>query len=183
MKKINIILIALIVFVVIIAGIFLYKNKKLDKQAAVLQQKTLPTSAKYAKGSVAFFYPADWAVNDIPATEGMISVQVSDPKDVIVFVASSGRSYSDPKVNGELKYNKDITFNNVAGKERLWEDAKSQAVIFRADNFRFQDRYYRFEMFSVLSRKVKAEKVWREILASVKFAETAEEGIKANPTQ
>ncbi|MEK7098034.1 MAG: hypothetical protein AAB906_04255, partial [Patescibacteria group bacterium] len=102
--------------------------------------------------------------------------------DMIVFAASSNKSYSDPSVNGEPKYNKDITLNNIAGKERLWEDAQSQAVIFRADNFFFQNRHYRFEMFSVLSRKVKAEKVWRDILASVKFAETADEKIEAKPS-
>lgn len=122
-------------------------------------------------------------MNDIPAAEGMISAQVSDPKDMIVFVASSNRSYGDPKVNGEIKYNKDITLGGVAGKERLWEDMNSQAAIFRADNFRFQDRYYRFEMFSNLSRKVKAEKVWREILDSVRFAESNKEEIKAEPAK
>lgn len=185
MKKTNVFLVVIIVIaaVFIIAGIFLYKNKKLDKQAADLGQVKTKTEAKYAKGSVAFFYPADWQANDIPAAEGMISAQVSDPKEMIVFVASSNRAYGDPKVNGELKYDKEIALGGVKGKERLWEDAKTQVAVFRADGFRFQDRHYRFEMFSNLSRKVKAENVWRGILASVKFAETEQEKIDAKPAQ
>jgi len=183
MKKTNIVLAVLILIVVgaIVVGALLYRNARLSKQADDLGKIKTKTEAKYAKGSVAFFYPADWLVNDIPAAEGMISAQVSDPKDMIVFVASSNRAYGDPKVNGDLKYDKEITLAGAQGKERLWEDQKSQAVIFRADGFRFQDRYYRFEMFSNLSRKVKAENIWRDILASVKFSESEKEGIEAKP--
>lgn len=183
MKKINIVLVVLILIAVGVVGALFYKSAILNKKAADLGQIKTKTEAKYAKGSVTFFYPADWQANDIPAAEGMISVQVSDPKDMIVFVASSNRSYGDPAVNGDLKYDKEITLGGVKGKERLWEDAKTQIAVFRADGFRFQDRYYRFEMFSNLSRKVKAENVWRGILASTKFAETEQEKIEAKPTQ
>lgn len=183
MKKTNIVLAVLILIVIgaIAVGAFWYKNAKLNKQAEDLGKVKTKAEAKYTKGSVAFFYPADWQMSDIPAMEGMISAQVSDPKDMIVFVASSNRAYGDPKVNGDLKYDKEITLGGVAGKERLWEDAKTQSAIFRADGFRFQDRYYRFEMFSNLSRKVKAENVWRSILASVKFSESEKEAIEAKP--
>ena len=183
MKKTNIVLAVLILMAVgaIVVGALWYKNSRLSRQAVDLGQVKTKAEAKYAKGSVAFFYPADWLVNDIPAAEGMISAQVSDPKDMIVFVASSNRAYGDPKVNGDLEYDKEISLAGAQGKERLWEDQKSQTVIFRADGFRFQERYYRFEMFSNLSRKVKAENVWRGTLASVKFSESEKESIEAKP--
>src|SRR3972149_6110730 len=179
MKKTNIVLAVLILMAVgaIVVGALWYKNSRLSKRAADLGQVKTKAEAKYAKGSVAFFYPADWLVNDIPAAEGMISAQVSDPKDMIVFVASSNRAYGNPKGNGYLKDDKEVTLAGTHGKERLWEDQKSQAVIFRADGFRFQERYYRFEMFSNLSRKVKAEHVWPGILASVNFSVSETERI------
>lgn len=53
------IIIVIFILAVAVASIFLYKNKKLDKQAADLGQKKSVSEAKYAKGSVAFFYPAE----------------------------------------------------------------------------------------------------------------------------
>ena len=126
MKKTNIVLAVLILMAIgaIVIGALLYRNARLSKQADDLGKVKAKAEAKYAKGSVAFFYPADWLVNDIPAAEGMISAQVSDQKDMIVFVASSNRAYGDPKVNGDLKYDKEIALAGVAGKKSLWEDKK-----------------------------------------------------------
>lgn len=181
MKKTNIILIiliALILVFIVIGLIIAFRKPKVSEQARI----TIPPVKVFSKGQVSFSYPREWELKDIPTVEGLISVQVFDPKENVVFVASSNDKFSDSEVKGDLKYEKELMLDNVKGKERVWESKETQSVIYRADGFEFQKRHYRFEMFSSLSRKLLAEKVWRETLASVKFAESIKEGIKAEPT-
>ncbi len=160
----------------------LYLNKSVKPQAPTAQQApSAPAPRQYSKGNVSFSYPANWKTNDIPASPGLISVQVYDPDDFIVFVASSGTTLNDYKVNGELQYEKDAMIGGISGRERLWEDDKSKTAIFRADDFEFQKRFYRFEMFTSRSREVKAQKIWEDILASVKFTESKDDAIQATP--
>lgn len=182
MKKYNFIIIALIIAVIVVIGImviYAFRKPKVSEQARI----TIPSVKVFSKGQVSFSYPREWELKDIPTVEGLISVQVFDPKENVVFVASSNDKFSDSEVKGDLKYEKELTLDNVKGKERAWESKETQSVIYRAGGFEFQKRHYRFEMFSSLSRKLLAEQRWREILASVNFAESAAEGIKAEPTK
>ena len=180
MKKYNLIVVIAIIFVVIVilAGLIIaFRKPKVSEQARI----TVPPVKVFSKGQVSFSYPREWEIKDIPTIEGLISVQVFDPKENVVFVASSNNKFSDSEVKGDLRYEKELALGGVKGKERLWESKEMQSAIFRADNFEFQKRHYRFEIFSSLSRRLLAEQRWREILASVKFQESAEEGIKAEP--
>lgn len=182
MKKTNIILIAFIILILafIATGLIIaFRKPKINEQARI----TIPPVKVFNKGQVSFSYPREWELKDIPTAEGLISVQVFDPKENVVFVASSNDKFSDSEVKGDLKSEKEMTLAGVKGKERVWESKETQAVIYRADGFEFQKRHYRFEIFSPLSRKLLAEKFWRETLASVKFAESIKEGIKAEPAQ
>jgi|SRR3989344_1523765 len=139
--------------------------------------------AKYIKGNASFFYPALWQENDISAPPGLISVQVVDSKDGIVLVASSGEKLNDSKVNGVLVREESITVGGIVGKERRWENTESQTVVFRADDLQFEGKYYRFEMFGTLSRKVKMESEWENILKSVRFEKGAKEGVIVSPQE
>ena len=180
MKKTNIIIIAFIILILafIAAGLIVaFRKPKVSEQARI----TIPPVKVFSKGQVSFSYPREWEIKDIPTIEGLISVQVFDPKENVVFVASSNNKFSDSEVKGDLRYEKELALGGVQGKERLWESKEMQSAIFRADEFEFQKRHYRFEMFSALSRRLLAEQRWREILASVKFQESSEEGIKAEP--
>ena len=180
MKKTNIIIITLIIIILafIAAGLIIaFRKPKVSEQARI----TISPVKVFSKGQVSFSYPREWELKDMPTVEGLISVQVFDPKENVVFVVSSNDKFSDSEVKGDLKYEKELMLDNVEGKERAWESKETQSVIFRADGFEFQKRHYRFEMFSSLSRKLLAEKVWRETLASVKFQESTKEGIKAEP--
>ena len=138
--------------------------------------------AQYVKGNASFSYPATWHQNDIPTSPGFISVQLYDVGDGIVFVASSNEEESDPQVDGTVTRDAAIIVGGISGKERAWENEKTQAVVLRADQITFGGRAYRFEMFGQLSRKVLMEKYWRDIVSSVQFAEAQEEGIIAAPT-
>ena len=113
----------------------------------------------------------------------MISVQVVDSEDGIVLVASSAEKMSDSEVSGTLVREGNITVGGIAGKERRWENIKSQTVIFRADNLKFEGKQYRFELFGTLSRKVKMERAWDGIMKSVQFEKRSEEGITATPQE
>ncbi|MEK7519625.1 MAG: hypothetical protein AAB581_00045 [Patescibacteria group bacterium] len=178
-------LIILIVFLaaLVVAGVYaiVALNRKASVPPSALQHPGVAQQAKYAKGSIGFFYPSAWITNDIPASGDLISVQLMSPEDTIVFVASSDMKLNDYKVDGTLTSEKEVTIGGVTGKERVWENGKSQTVVFRADNLKFQDRFFRLELFTVQSRKVKAERYWRDILTTVKFSETVQGTIEANP--
>lgn len=137
--------------------------------------------AQYTKGNASFLYPAAWKQNDIPTSPGFISVQVYDPAEGIVFVASSSEKEDDPRVDGALTKDADITTGGVLGKERIWENDKTLAVVMRADKIAFNGRHYRFEMFGHLSRKVLMQNYWKDIMSSVQFAESETEAIQAAP--
>lgn len=158
---------------------FLYR--KMAPSLPKAGEKAVVAQAKYSKGNTSFFYPALWRENDIPASSGFISVQVADPEDSIVVVASSGEKLNDYKVTGTLQREENITVGGVSGKERRWENEKSQAVVFRADDLKFEGKQYRFEMFGTLSRKVKMEHEWEGILKSVRFEKGNEKEITATP--
>ncbi|MCR4323160.1 MAG: hypothetical protein NUV61_03690 [Candidatus Azambacteria bacterium] len=164
-----------------VAVFFIYR--KAIPSVPKVGERVIVAQVKYSKGSASFFYPASWQQNDIPASAGFISVQVFDPKDNIVLVASSGTKSDDSKVNGTLVYEKDAVVSGVSGKDRRWEDVKSQVVVFRADNLKFEGKYYRFEMFGALSRKVKMQNEWEAILKSIQFEKGSEEGITATPQE
>lgn len=169
-----------ILFAAVCIGVFFF-YQKMTPSEMVKDEKIGTAQAKYSKGGAAFFYPASWEVNDIPASPGMISVQVIDPENGIVLVASSADTLNDSKVNGTMVREENITVGGVAGKERRWENMKSQTVIFRADNIAFEGKQYRFEMFGTLSRKVRMERAWDTIITSVRFEKGGEEGITATP--
>ena len=171
-----------ILFATVCVGVFLF-YQKITLPVPIGGEKIVTAQAKYIKGGAAFFYPASWQVNDIPASQGMISVQVVDPEDSIVLVASSAEKMSDSEVNGTLVREEDITVGGITGKERRWENMKSQTVIFRADNLKFEGKQYRFEMFGAFSRKVKMEREWDAIIKSVQFEKGSEEGIIASPQE
>ena len=135
-------------------------------QAPKAAENVVIAQAKYSKRNTSFFYPARWQENDIPALPGFISVQVVDLEDGIVLVASSGEKVNDFQVTGTLVRDESITVGGVVGKERRWENGESQAVVFRADDLKFEGKYYRFEMFGAMSRKVKMEREWESILKS-----------------
>ncbi|MBI5913309.1 hypothetical protein HY839_02610 [Candidatus Azambacteria bacterium] len=164
-----------------VAVFFLYRA--VVPTAPKAGEKVVVAQAKYIKGNASFFYPAQWHENDIPASPGMISVQVVDTEDSIVFVASSAEKLNDPKMSGTLVREESITVGGIFGKERRWENMESQTVVFRADDVRFERKYYRFEMFGTLSRKVKMESEWENILRSVQFEKGSEEGITATPQE
>lgn len=183
MKRSHLFLIALMLLVVVVAvvlvvGFLGLQSSRLKPPASL--DEAAPAKAKFVKGKTAFFYPADWQLKDVPLSGGLISVQVNDPDDFIVFIASSNTIAEKANVKGVLAYEKELALAGVKGKERLWEDAKADTVVFRADGFEFEKRFYRFELFTVASRKTKAERVWREILDSVQFI-SGEEGIEAIP--
>lgn len=169
-----------IAFIILLFAAVLYQNA--NKQEPQRQQKEIPPAPlAYSKGGVSFTYPGDWKTNDIPASTGMISVQLSDPKDFIVFVASSAKTFTDIKMKEKPQYQKDIELGGVKGTEQLWQDEKTQTVILRADHLEFQNRFYRFEMFTNRSRQVKADRIWKDVLASVKFATSTQDAIQALP--
>ncbi len=169
----------IIVIVILFAAHFIARRAEKPAPAAP-QEKPAPQKAEYRKGGAAFSYPALWQVNDIPAVGDFISVQAFDAKDNIVFVASSQKARNDPKA-GKPLYEKEITLDGVNGVERQWENEKSGMTVLRADNLHFAGRYYRFEMFAVISRKIKAERIWKDILDSVRFVRAENEGIEAAP--
>ncbi|MEK7488209.1 MAG: hypothetical protein AAB598_02705 [Patescibacteria group bacterium] len=183
-RKTLFILIALgaIFFTAVCIGVFFF-YQKMTPPAMIRGEKIVTAQAKYIKGGAAFFYPSAWQVNDIPASPGMISVQVVDSEDGIVLVASSAEKMSDSEVSGTLVREGNITVGGIAGKERRWENIKSQTVIFRADNLKFEGKQYRFELFGTLSRKVKMERAWDGIMKSVQFEKRSEEGITATPQE
>ena len=181
-RKTLFILIALgAILLVAVCGVVFFLIQKITPPAPTGGEKIVTAQAKYIKGGAAFFYPASWQVNDIPASPGMISVQVVDPEDSIVLVASSAEKMSDSEVNGTLVREEGITVGGIAGKERRWENMKSQTVIFRADDLKFEEKQYRFELFGAFSRKVKMERVWDAIIKSVQFEKGIKEGIIATP--
>jgi len=167
------------VLVILLFAAALYQS--VNKQVPQKQEKIPPAPLQYMKGDVSFMYPGDWNMDDIPATEGTISVRVMDPKDFIVFVASSHKTSTDIKMKEKPQYQKDIELGGVQGTERLWQDDEKQTVIFRADHLEFQKRFYRFEMFTNRGRQVKADRIWKDILASVKFATSTQDAIQAVP--
>src|SRR3989344_2977235 len=128
---------AFIGFVCIVFVAALYQSIGVKQQAPTVSSPVPPPPQQYSKGNVSFLYPANWKTNDIPASPGLISVQVYDPEDFIVLVASSGEKLNDYKVKGTLQYEKDAQLGGIAGKERAWRDEKSQTAIFRADHFMF----------------------------------------------
>lgn len=162
-----------------VAVFFLYL--KVAPMAPKVAEKVVIAQAKYIKGNASFFYPAEWQENDIPAPPGFISVQVVDQKDGIVLVASSGEKLNDSQVTGTLVRDESVTVGGVIGKERRWENTESQAVVFRADGLQFEGKYYRFEMFGVLNRKVKMQSAWEDMMKSVRFEKGIEGGITASP--
>lgn len=170
---------AFMVLVILLFAAALYQS--VNKQAPQKQENIPPAPLTYNKGDVSFTYPGDWKTNDIPASAGMISVQVSDPKDFIVFVASSAKTFTDIKMKGKPQYQKDTELDGVKGIERLWQDDKTQTAILRADHLEFQKRFYRFEMFTNRSRQVKADRIWKDVLASVQFATSTQDTIQAVP--
>ncbi|MEK7493575.1 MAG: hypothetical protein AAB630_00300 [Patescibacteria group bacterium] len=181
-RKTLFVLIALVAILFVAAcGAALFLYLKVVPMAPQVAEKVGIAQAKYIKGSTSFFYPALWQENDIPALPGLISVQVVDPKDGIVLVASSGEKLNDSQVTGTLVREENITVGGIVGKERRWENAESQAVVFRADDLQFEGKYYRFEMFGTLSRKVKMQSAWEDMLKSVRFEKGREEGITAKP--
>lgn len=167
------------VFIILLFVAVLYQGA--NKQAPQKQENIPPAPLIYSKGDVSFTYPGDWKTNDIPASAGMISVQLSDPKDFIVFVASSAKTFTDIKMKGKPQYRKNTELDGVKGTEQLWQDDKMQTAIFRADRLEFQKRFYRFEMFTNRSRQVKADRIWKDILTSVKFATSTQDAIQAVP--
>lgn len=173
--------VAVLFLAVCVAVFFLYRA--MPPLPPKTGERVIVAQAKYIKGNASFFYPAQWRENDIPASPGLISVQVVDEEDGIVFVASSAEKMSDSKVNGTLVRDESIAVGAVAGKERRWENMESQVVVFRADDLQFEGKQYRFEMFGMMSRKVKMEGYWQEMLGSVRFEKGDEEGIKASPQQ
>lgn len=181
MKRSHLFLIAGIVAVGVIALAVSFSARRAKKIAPFLpQEKAVPVKKEYRKGGAAFSYPAGWQVNDIPAAGDFISVQAFDAEDNIVFVASSQKARNDAKA-GKPLYEKEITLDGVKGILRQWENEKSGMVVWRADNLQFANRYYRFEMFAAVSRKVKAERAWQDILDSVRFMQTENENIEAKP--
>ncbi len=167
------------VFVILLFAVVLYQGMQRKEPQ---KQENIPIAPLiYNKGGVSFAYPGDWNIADIPASTDMISVQISDPHDFIVFVASSAKTYSDIKMKEKPQVQKDIELGGVKGTEKLWLDDKKQTVILRADHLEFQDRFYRFEMFTNRSRQVKAERVWKEIVDSIQFASSTKDTIQATP--
>lgn len=183
-RRTLLILIALaaILFIASCAAVF-FLYRAVTPLAPKGGEKAVIAQAKYIKGSTSFFYPALWQENDIPTSPGMISVQVVDPEDSIVLVVSSAEKLNDSTVNGALVREEDITVGGIAGKERRWENRESQTIVFRADDLQFEKKYYRFEMFGMLSRKVKMEREWDIIVKSVQFQKGSEEGITATPQE
>ena len=138
MKKTNIIIIALIILILaaIFAGLIIaFRKPKVSEQARI----TIPPVKVFSKGQVSFSYPREWELKDIPTVEGLISVQVFDPKENVVFAASSNDKFSDSEVKGDLKSEKEMTLAGIKGKERAWESKEMQSVIFRADGFEFKN--------------------------------------------
>lgn len=176
-KKLRIII--LIVAVMLLIGGIIVVVRYLRAPEGPREQ--IVARAQYAKGNASFLYPAVWRQNDIPTSPGFISVQLYDPENGVVFVASSNEKESDPLVDGTVTRDAGIVVGGISGKERAWENEKTQAVVLRADHISFAGRAYRFEMFGQLSRKVLMEKYWRDIVSSVQFAEAHEEGIIAAP--
>lgn len=170
---------AFMVFVILLFAAVLYQD--VNKQAPQKKENIPLAPLVYNKGGVSFTYPGDWEMKDIPADTGMISVQVTDPDDFIVVVASSANTFTDIKMKGKPQYQKDIELNGIKGTEQLWQDDKTQTVILRADHLKFQNRFYRFEMFTNRSRQVKADRIWKDVLASVKFATSTQDTIQALP--
>lgn len=179
-RKTVIIFVVIAVALFAISRVFVFFMKEAPSiTTKITEDKTETPQAKYIKGNVAFLYPAKWKENDIVTAPGFISVQVVDLEDTIVFVASSGEKLNDNKINGEITDERDVTVGGISGKERRWENEKSQAVVFRADNIQFENKYYRFEMFGMMSRKIKMEQAFEKIIQSVKFEKGAGEGIQA----
>ncbi|MBI3685144.1 hypothetical protein HY250_01950 [Candidatus Azambacteria bacterium] len=184
MKRSHLLFILTIILAVVVTtltamGFLLYRTSRLVPPQSF--ENAVLAKAKYIKGKTSFFYPAQWQLNDIPAAQDFISVQAYESVDAIVFVASSSKIFDAAKVNGKASEEKDITLDGVKGKERMWENATSGAIVFRADNLKFADRYYRFEMFADVSHKTKAERAWKDILDSVRFVRGEEGGIEAKP--
>ena len=178
-KKIRVILFAAAVLLLIGGVIVVVRYMRAPEVPA----EPVVARAQYAKGNASFLYPAMWKQNDIPTSPGFISVQVYDPAEGIVFVASSSEKEDDPSVGGVLVKDGDITAGGVSGKERIWENDKTLAVVMRADKIVFAGRAYRFEMFGHLSRKVPMQKHWSDIMSSITFAESETEEIQAAPAE
>lgn len=176
-KKIRVILFVVAVIVLVGGIIAVVRYMRAPKAPAEL----VVARAQYAKGNASFLYPAMWKQNDIPTSPGFISVQVYDPTEGIVFVASSSAEESDPHVDGALVKNADIAVGGISGKERIWENDKTLAVVMRTDKIMFAGRAYRFEMFGHLSRKVPMQKYWSDIMSSITFSESESEEIQAAP--
>lgn len=175
---IGLMLLVVVVAVVIVVGFLGLQSSRLKPPTAL--DDVAPAKAKFVSGKTSFFYPAQWQLKELPADKGLISVQVSDPEDVIVLIASSNTISEKADVKGTLVYEKDLQLAEVKGKEYVWEDSKADTVVFRADGFEFEKRFYKFELFTVASRKTKAEQIWREVIDSVQFISTGQ-GIEAKP--
>lgn len=172
-----------LILVIVAAALLLGGIVALVRYRAARERPAGPAVARaqYAKGNASFSYPASWGQNDIPTSPGFISVQVYDEKDGIVFVATSSKEENDSAVDGTVVRDADIMVGGISGKERIWENDKTQAVVMRADRIAFSGRAYRFEMFGHLSRKIPMERYWNEIMSSVRFAESETEEIEAAP--
>jgi len=177
-----IIALILVVIALVIFATILYQGAKIRQLPGESMEQA---PAKYTKGGTAFLYPASWIVNDIPASGNLISVQLTDQENGIIFIVSSNTEFNDYSASGDLQYEKDIEVDGVSGSERLWQNNEVNTAVFRADNLSFGERYYRFEMFvTKLSKKTRAEKHWKDILASIRFDELedgTEGGIQAVP--
>lgn len=176
-KKLRIILLIIVALMLIGASIAVVRYLR----GPVRPTEPVIARAQYTKGNASFLYPAAWKQNDIPTSPGFISVQVYDPENSIVFVASSNQEENDSHVDGVLTYDADIIVGGVSGRERTWENDKTLAVVMRADKIAFNDRHYRFEMFGHLSRKVLMQNYWKDIMSSMEFAESETEDIQAAP--
>lgn len=180
MKRSHIIVIAGFLAIVLLVVVAIFLSRREATPSPVAQNTPIP-KVEYNKGEASFFYPGDWKLSDQPVAPGFISAAVYDPVDFMVFTATSNPKPSAYKPNGTLDYKKDMTLGGVDGTERMWEDAKTKTVTFRADGFVFQHRSYYFELFTTATRKTKAEYEWKDILSSVKFATSTQETIQAKP--
>lgn len=174
-------LLAMIIAVLAAVSFLAYRGSQIAPPPEAKEQA--PARAKYTKGKVAFFYPTHWQLVDMPAQSDLITVQVFDPKENIVFVAISKSTFNESVAGGELLSEKELTLDGVKGRERIWQNDKTGVAVFRADKFEFADRFYGFELVTNVSRKTKSERLWQEIMASVKFDHSEEEGIEAMPQQ
>jgi len=178
MKRSHIIGGVVVVVVLVIIGLLFTVR---HQPSPITQQEQPIPKVEYSKGEASFFYPGDWKLEDATTTPGFISAAVYDPVDFLVFTATSNPKPSSYKPGGTLSYEKDVTLDGVSGKERMWEDAKTKTVTYRADGFEFVNRSYFFELFATVTRKTKADYEWNDILSSVKFATSTQETIQAQP--